>query len=1509
MNASTLAKPLRTQLENTVKTARDLAEQAACAALAQLAVGEAKAPDYLTDDLKALRRRLRAHGRALGDAKHQDDTQGVRHLVWEAAYEHWHRMLFARFLAENGLLLWEPGAAVSLDDCRDLVDHHPELVLGAKSQWELAGRLAARMLPQVFKPHSPVFELTFAPEHQRALERLLADLPVEVFQASDSLGWVYQFWQARRKDEVNASEIKIGADELPAVTQLFTEPYMVDFLLHNSLGAWWAARHLSPDDLRDADTEDALRRKAAIPGVSLEYLRFVRAPACNCACDWVVRASSPDDPQTAGTESSGQDGLTTQADTSACACVARASSPGEPEKSVQDSLTTIRMDEQTLAISHGEHLPHWTCNGAVYHIVFRLADAIPQAKLDQWAESLSHEDPGQQTDPAQQEARYRRSQEIDAWLDSGHGAAHLRQPAIAEIVANTLRHFDGDRYRLHAWCVMPNHVHVIVEPLGDHPLSKITHSWKSFTANSINRRLGLSGPLWQADAYNHIIRTQQEYEYQVRYVWHNPDKANLSDWPWRWTAACVVRASSPDNPQPAGTELSGQDGLTTQGAPPPIADASVGAGACVVRASSPDNPHAARAELSGQDGRTTQGTPPPIADASVGAGACVVRASSPDNPHAARAELSGQDGLTTQPQPRCWTPAASAFEGWPDSLKDFKLLDPCCGSGHFLVAAFLLLVPMRMAAEGLSAREAVDAVLADNLHGLELDARCVEIAVFALALTAWRFPDEHGDPLGVRADMPAPNIACCGLKVAASAKDWEALVPDSQPKAALLRQDLRLLHASFAQAPLLGSLLDPARGLKGDLFKSSFDDLKELLELALATETPAMPRGVGQELNDDAWDQALTARGLLDAARLLEARYHLVITNVPYLARGKQSYELRRFCDSNYSDAKHDLASVFIKRCVEICAKNGTVGIVSPQNWWFLQSYAGFRAWLLEQTTIDLTAALGEEAWESFGDRGPLATLWLGTNRSANQNSKFTGVNAIELKTIDEKKEYLQNGSLLRVAQEQQRNNPDARIVLSEGLAAYSLLAKYASSFQGVKTGDDARFRACFWEQAGAPQSWIFFQGAVDQAQLFGGLGSCLLWQEGGKGIARRQGFGAWKKKGVVISQMRELPASIYLGGAFDSNVSPIIPHSSSDLLPIWAFCSSGEYTDLVRDIDQSLKVTNSTLIKVPFDLARWQQVAAERYPNGLPKPHSDDPTQWLFHGHPQPATDPLQVAVARLLGYRWPAETDAEMELSDEAHTWIAHCEAIAGHVDDDGIVCLSSVRGEPPAQDRLLALLIAAWETVEPGSWRPSILAKLLADADCAGKDLEVWLRDKFFEQHVRRFHHRPFIWHVWDGLKDGFGALVNYHKLDARNLERLIHTYLGDWIRQQEAGVRDAVDGAQTRLAAAQDLKRRLDLILEGEPPYDIFVRWKPLAEQPIGWNPDLNDGVRLNIRPFMTAGVLRHNKKPKLNIGWDKDRGKDVASAPWYGVFKGERINDHHLKLADKAAARAAAKQEH
>jgi len=118
------------------------------------------------------------------------------------------------------------------------------------------------------------------------------------------------------------------------------------------------------------------------------------------------------------------------------------------------------------------------------------------------------------------------------------------------------------------------------------------------------------------------------------------------------------------------------------------------------------------------------------------------------------------------------TPTAGAFEGWPKTLKEFTMLDPCCRSGHFLVAGFHLLVPLRMHDEGLPAANAVDAVLRENLYGLELDPRCTQIAAFALALAAWKYPGDDGQPLGYRT-LPSLNIACTGQSVVGTKKEPE----------------------------------------------------------------------------------------------------------------------------------------------------------------------------------------------------------------------------------------------------------------------------------------------------------------------------------------------------------------------------------------------------------------------------------------------------------------------------------------------------------------------------------------------------------------------------------------------------------------------------------------------------------------------------------------------------------------------------------------------------------------
>ena len=1147
-----LASDLRRTLETTVVKARDLAERGARDALTALAIGASEPFASMSEEERKLRNRLRAHGRQLGDQRDpQKGSQSIERLVREMAYEHWHRMLFARFLAENQLLI-EPssGVSISLDECEELAAEE------GTDLWGLAAQFAQAMLPQIFRVDDPVLAAKLPLEIRQQLQGLVAGLAEEIFTANDSLGWVYQFWQALEKDRVNQSETKIGADELPAVTQLFTEPYMVDFLLHNSLGAWWVTRH--PDKPCPVD---------------LIYLRT---------------------------------------------------------------------------------------------------------------------------------------------LDDG-------------------------------------------------------------------------------------------------------------------------------------------------------------------------------------------------------------------------------------------TPAAGKFEGWPDSLKEFTLLDPCCGSGHFLVAAFMLLVPMRMASESLSAKVAVDAVLAENLHGLELDARCVEIAVFALAIAAWRFPGENGKPLGVRKAMPSPKVACCGLKLSATVEQWQALVPPDAADGDRLRAGLAQMHQAFSQAPLLGSLLHPSRAGEANLLAAGSGELAQLLSQALSEKRP-MSSGTDA---DQAAEMALTAQGLLEAAGLLERRYHLVITNVPYLARGKQDEVVRTYSETHYSDAKNDLANVFLERCLELSEKHGggIVQIVMPQNWLFLASYKKQRESLLKRVQWNLLARLGPGAFETISGEVVQAVLLTQAKAPAGAEFQLRGLDASAPKSPREKAALLRVGELAAVSQKGQLRNPDAIISL-ESSQGGPLLAEFAVSYEGLTSGDMARFIAQFWEGPWPNKRWSQFMGSVAETKEFGGRDQVLLWEDGGGALESSpgsyiKGANAWGKQGIRVTQMSNLPATIYTGELFDKNAGSIIPLNSTDIDAIWSFCSSAQFAAEVRKIDQSLKVTVGNLVKVPFDLKYWKEIAAKKYPNGLPGPYSDDATQWLFHGHPRPALAPLQVAVARLLGYHWPAETHASIELSESANEWIARCQVLASLADDDGIVCLPSVRGEPSAHERLSKIMAIAFaEDWSSAKERELLLATALSNnARKPEASLESWLRNSFFGEHCKLFQSRPFVWQVWDGSPTGFSALVNAHKLAAPNgqgrktLELLTFTYLGDWINRQKLDQADGVNGADDRLAAALDLQGQLKKILDGEPPYDLFVRWKPLHQQAIGWDPDINDGVRLNIRPFLNAQLRKGSKagagilraKPGT-IKWAKDRGKEPMRSkddfPWFwgweeanpaaatdfgapipgappagDSFDGNRWNDLQYTRAAKEAARA------
>ena len=501
-------------LDAQTQRAREAAQRAAEDALRALAVAEPSRPGYLSDEQNKLRLALRDKARQLGDDTARAGAP-LTNLVHDVAYEQWHRLLFARFLEVNGLLRHPDyrDIPLSLEDCGDLASE-----LGEPDAWAVAARFASEILPGVFRLTDPAVRVRFAAEHRSALERLLLDIPSEVFTTEDALGWVYQFWQTAEKKRVNESGVKIGGADLSPVTQLFTENYMVRFLLENSLGAWWAARH--------------------------------------------------------------------------------------PESALLDGWEYLRRNE------------------------------------------------------------------------------------------------DG-------------------------------------------------------------------------------------------------------------------------------------------------------------------------------------------------------------------TPAAGSFSDWPERAADVTVMDPCCGSGHFLVAMFGMLWRMRAEEEGLTPTEAQDAVLRDNLHGLELDPRCTQIATFNVALEAWK--------QGGFRDLPAPHIACSGVPVRATRSDWEALAGDDDE----LRKAMRGLHSLFRNADSLGSLLDPRPteqrdGLFGrDLtIGVSAERVRSLLATALRVE------------RQETTVLGHAAEDVIHAAGLLGRDYTLVATNPPYLSTQRMDEATAEFIADRFPRSSTELATAMLERYLP--GKSGTIAAVMP---------------------------------------------------------------------------------------------------------------------------------------------------------------------------------------------------------------------------------------------------------------------------------------------------------------------------------------------------------------------------------------------------------------------------------------------------------------------------------------------------------------------------------------------------------------------------------------------------
>jgi REP element-mobilizing transposase RayT len=198
-------------------------------------------------------------------------------------------------------------------------------------------------------------------------------------------------------------------------------------------------------------------------------------------------------------------------------------------------------------------LPHWEKEGATYFITFRLVDSLPESVLDRiecerraivTTANQLHRD---LSADERRKIQLLSTPIIEQFLDNGAGACHLRNPSIAEMMANTLRHFDQSRYQMFAWCIMPNHVHVVVRLLLGEKLASVVHSWKSFSAKQANRILGAHRVFWQREYYDHLIRGEEEFERAVGYVVDNPAKAHLKHWRWVWVRGRDARATAAED--------------------------------------------------------------------------------------------------------------------------------------------------------------------------------------------------------------------------------------------------------------------------------------------------------------------------------------------------------------------------------------------------------------------------------------------------------------------------------------------------------------------------------------------------------------------------------------------------------------------------------------------------------------------------------------------------------------------------------------------------------------------------------------------------------------------------------------------------------------------------------------------------------------------------------------------------------------------------------------------------
>ncbi|TNF28010.1 MAG: BREX-6 system adenine-specific DNA-methyltransferase PglX [Deltaproteobacteria bacterium] len=826
----------------------------------------------------------------------------------------------------------------------------------------------------------------------------------------------------------------------------------------------------------------------------------------------------------------------------------------------------------------------------------------------------------------------------------------------------------------------------------------------------------------------------------------------------------------------------------------------------------------------------------------------------------------------------------------PEHPMDLKILDPACGSGHFLVVAFDLLWEL-YGEKALDGREQWGGericmwILEKNLHGVDLDPRAVQIAAAALLLKAWtKCPEYRPGPLNLvatrfgLAELPADDPARIELRAALRA---EAGLPEAFT-------DTLISH--LAGVDHLGTLLrvdkaiDEAlaafeRPQQHDLFSvgsSSALPVRSLVQDKL--ETFLAHHTTGADLGLRLRGEELTA-GVRFVRLVKEGRYHLVVANPPYQGTAKMADSA--YVQKHYPKGKADLFAAFLERGLQLARRGGMSAMVTMQNWMFIKQYEKLRKWIIEKNDI---RAIGDIGWGGFEHmKHSPVTMAIAARELPNESAVALCPagptnrieNAAHLRSLA--------AGFLCGAGRYEFETRRFRVIEGEPLVywwppefldRYDRTPKLGQVYEsrvGMATQDNSRYLRYPWEVATVTETdgWVPFVKGGAGREWIEPVQFVLHWPNNGARIkihhlARYGSLGKYItseshyfRRGICFSPIgARFSARAYRRPSVFSNVGASAFPPESEIPHVVLLLNSSRGRQILSDLNPSVHFELGDAKRLPVFLvesadaiyARLDEAFTEHEAHREPSVEfvAPGPSRWDY------AQDWAQRAVDRPEGAPLP-EWAPVCEHKDRAANEMSYALGRAlGRFGDvakalpHGILYLSSADDADGLSHPAARPLHDAW-------------ARYGAEV-APGSDLRTWLRTRFFNDvHLGMYEKRPIHWPLSSANKS-FVAWVNIHRWTADTLRALLAEHLlpestrlegrlADLVAARHGGDKAAAREAERRYAELKKLHEELvafvadirQLAEKGPPPTDARC---PKREVDARYVPDLDDGVMVN-----------------------------------------------------------------